>query len=1758
MRIWNGKEWEDQSEEQTQLTNARNKIGTKLETKADIDLINKNSNAHIEENLKKPDTFQTRLEKAGSTVGDLFTNVGKGLFYGTESLVDLGRYGVAGVADMLGAKEYANDVRERAKQDTTSIIFKPADDFFNPKSMLKENGIAENVAQGVGQVGAIVGSGALLPGKLATVKIGKFNLPTTSILSGAGSGMTEAYNNGASNEQAVAYGALSGLVEGFSESLFGGLGKTFSSKFGGGALDDVLVKKLTDKISSKTFKTLTEVGIKAAGEGVEEVLSGLGSAMAKKLTYMDKEDIIKLINDEDLLNSFVVGALTSAVAQSPSSYQIIKNNKLSTNVKNTLENLPTNSVKTQNNINIPTAQNIVQNELNLPSNTGLNIDTNLNTNINVDETIDPLKNLQEYKQQQQEIKNIKMQQEQNENINNRIDSLEKQLEKQGTRILEESESQKQAMIEHFKEYLEENNITNPTQQDINDSITDNLIYDNELGMADTVKAEQLYNQYVKEYMQENGIPFNDTKTLKNQQLDIIQKINPMKDDYHTGIRNADDIKTFEEAINDDESFTWGDYTKEDAIRDLQKGTVTVYSSYPIENGNFVSTSKNQARDYAGGNNAKIYSKEVPLTDVAWINGDEGQYAKVQPNIPTARNIQQDVTIPTYKQGNIPIDSNLFNKYNNVNEIFENEKTNYDGVVNVKNIDIDLNGKNATAIYHDAVEIFNTNHNTNHFKNDGNDIYVTNQDIKESINKIYNDRLQNRYLKEHLEVFSDLGDIIENAKLVNQTAENKNRTKYNTWNYYYSGLKINGELYNLEFDVVSRQDGENHYRLQRLKKADTQSALPIKGEADFGAPASINNDSINLPKSQISLPTEYNMQQNKKVIPKNPTKESSYDDFKETKKTRKEVQQELQDEMGITIDDISAGKDISSIAYQRTDPIRLNEKVFGAEIGKKINDATINKTKHNEAERIRFLNQERDEIKNLGIKPRSKESAAVQKYGEKQYINDKGDVLNYGDKELMAEFSDEKTREKIKKAAETLRNKYDKYIDNINEVITEMGYDPIPKRKDYMRHFQELNDKFTEWGLPINRQSLNENNIPTDINGLTDQFKPGKNWFASAMQRKGLKTTYDAITGIDGYLEGASNLMYHTEDIQRYRALSKLVRDTFGQTHGLDNVDLSTEEGQKRLNDIYDNKLSKYAAWLDEQANALAGKKGAIDRGAERVLGRRIYSVLDAAKKQVGSNMTGFNVRSALTNFASAVQGASKTNKLAFIKGTLSTVKNIVHNDGLINKSDFLTSRFGSDQLSKKLWQKASNAGQILMSGSDYFTANQIWRSKYYENLSKGMSESQAIKNADDFAARIMGDRSKGATAEIFNSKTLGLLTQFQLEVNNQWSSMIHDNKMDIKNGNKTGATVLFQLGQLAAMSYLFNNFMKSMTGSDVMIDPIDMLKKIFGSDDDDKSLEERAQEVLGDVVNDLPFASFLTGGRIPVAEAFTGASTAFKKITGQKDKYGNDITWSDVKDDAISSAFYWLLPTGYGQAKKTTQGLSMYDGRLPMPGSYTNSGNLRFRADESTSGKVKAALFGQYSSKEAQEYRESGYKAISKARLDEVKDLNMTASEYRKYREKLNEAGTKNADKIDFIANSNYTDKQKNIMAKNVLERVFDINEYKKYDSYDEYDYATKNPDKYSVIKQITSYDKYNTYKDKLTDIRNNTTNDKTETIKYINSLPLSIPQKAIFIKQYYKSYTKYDKEIVDYVKQNCKTQKEREQVLSTLGFTIKDGRVYY
>ena len=144
-----------------------------------------------------------------------------------------------------------------------------------------------------------------------------------------------------------------------------------------------------------------------------------------------------------------------------------------------------------------------------------------------------------------------------------------------------------------------------------------------------VNAREL-RQSVGVKMQKKPMTAEEQKH-KETQLSIINDTNPAPDDYHTWVRSIDDILTLHEAVDavltEDPEYELSTYpdVSDDMIREaLRTGRITIYSSKPIKNGVFVTPSMMQAMDYSGG--TKVFSKEVPIGNVAWINTDEGQYA----------------------------------------------------------------------------------------------------------------------------------------------------------------------------------------------------------------------------------------------------------------------------------------------------------------------------------------------------------------------------------------------------------------------------------------------------------------------------------------------------------------------------------------------------------------------------------------------------------------------------------------------------------------------------------------------------------------------------------------------------------------------------------------------------------------------------------------------------------------------------------------------------------------------------------------------------------------------------------------------------------------------------------------------------------------------------------------------------------------------------------------------------------------------------
>jgi hypothetical protein len=111
---------------------------------------------------------------------------------------------------------------------------------------------------------------------------------------------------------------------------------------------------------------------------------------------------------------------------------------------------------------------------------------------------------------------------------------------------------------------------------------------------------------------------------------LIIKNNPAPNNYNTWIRTIDDVKTAEEVFETafEDGAMYPDFEVEDMQEALKEGYVTIYSSYPIKEGVFVTPSKMNAEEYAGGKGSKLFSKKVKITDIAWIDESEGQYAPI--------------------------------------------------------------------------------------------------------------------------------------------------------------------------------------------------------------------------------------------------------------------------------------------------------------------------------------------------------------------------------------------------------------------------------------------------------------------------------------------------------------------------------------------------------------------------------------------------------------------------------------------------------------------------------------------------------------------------------------------------------------------------------------------------------------------------------------------------------------------------------------------------------------------------------------------------------------------------------------------------------------------------------------------------------------------------------------------------------------------------------------------------------------------------
>lgn len=788
------------------------------------------------------------------------------------------------------------------------------------------------------------------------------------------------------------------------------------------------------------------------------------------------------------------------------------------------------------------------------------------------------------------------------------------------------------------------------------------------------------------------------------------------------------------------------------------------------------------------------------------------------------------------------------------------------------------------------------------------------------------------------------------------------------------------------------------------------------------------------------------------------------------------------------------------------PERIIEEIAPKETAKRINDEIFVPIHENERDKTEWIRNIIDKVDELKIGKKKKftvtvdnapyklsESGMVQYLGEKRFDlkkleNSKNltaeemkrmEQLRGEIKEAESQI-DARAMERINKGISEIQKIYKEIHPRINEVLIRNGYDPVGYIDGYFPHMF-FDDPTDAIGKAMDKLGFNigYTELPADIAGRTEVFRPGKKFSGNLLKREGTRTDYEALRGMQNYLYSVGDVIYHTDDIKtlrafedhvRYQLSPTAVKEEIDKVHN--NFDLDLEQKRTELDKLYEknknlyknehNKtLQNFVSYLRTYTDLFAGKQHPFDRPFETtVFGRGAYNAANAYSQRLGANAVGANLSSAITGFIPLTQGfapITMKNRLRGMKEGIVAVR-MKKPDSLTRESAFLTTRTNTKKLYQKLPEKIADMAFVPMEKVDQFATQSIWRGRYYDNINKGMNETEAIREADRYARDLFAGRSKGAVPPAFQSKMLKPLTMFQYEISNSYDFLFKNIPKEA-NGSKMRELRLF--GEILVWSYAVNDLWEKATGSKPIFDPIGMALDTMA---DFKGVDVRN---LVDILNDLAqgeglqvteekepktgamavknlgerlgqatpfFGSYLGGGRIPIArtlEPLENIPTYLGKWAAGEIS-GSDFlkqSGTEVADVGLSL----IPPAGGNQIKKTAKGLkTMLEG-----GSYKDGSEgevLQFAVDtKDPASWVKAAIFGKWSLPEGQAYINKEVNGLSEKRTEMQREMQQqfgtTPKAYFDTFQNINKAETREG-KVSALKSSGLTDAEKEYIYK--------------------------------------------------------------------------------------------------------------------------------
>ena len=492
-----------------------------------------------------------------------------------------------------------------------------------------------------------------------------------------------------------------------------------------------------------------------------------------------------------------------------------------------------------------------------------------------------------------------------------------------------------------------NNSINNTSVDTNANTSTNILNNSNIN-TDTYQASQ--NQFTDNYNNETiNYSSNSTNasTSQNNVLNDVSKLLSQISD--NSIYSRQQTRAIIENIS-----------KNIPTVEIQQVDNTTYINSLDKNGNVVRQQQVANRPYTGGEIRDLVNNAVYNADLSGISS-------VQTNENGFRDVSDNETVNYSSENkNKNAGQNKITKNNIIDnlmqQIIETEKDNFKSNIEIdtKVVDetssIPLNYSKAgqSALSNIAKKLFNALGKKS-LHNKSEKIYVTNSDINESIAQTLRNPSQKILLKENLSVFSQLDEIVENAKEIESSnmsiSDNKGRTQYSNYKYYYTQAYIDGEKSWIQFDTRVQKgttgQEERHFRLERVYKineADSNGGTDNSITHFSNESTSINN-SISQNNSSVKNNTNVtnkSMQNNENNTSRSEkiSKNSNNSTYNEKDNIKKELHNRIQNAI---ISRNSKGRTYLGIVSDKV--VNKIKSMFGIEVNDRRHVLADNDIRH---------------------------------------------------------------------------------------------------------------------------------------------------------------------------------------------------------------------------------------------------------------------------------------------------------------------------------------------------------------------------------------------------------------------------------------------------------------------------------------------------------------------------------------------------------------------------------------------------------------------------------------------------------------------------------------------------------------------------------------------------------------------------------------------------------------------------------------------